>query len=156
MAAKTNTYRVTIRAAQEIVFKYVSDLTRHPEWSGGRLRVEARSPGPVTAGSQFESWGDLPQQKDRHNDLRVTLYQPPGLFTFIAKDPDFGEVEHAFTFESKAQGTEVVRTVTTSVPVLMALLSRFFLHPLIGKPMMDKSMRRLKERLESASTRQES
>jgi hypothetical protein len=52
-----------IHAQPEAVFAYVSDLTRHGEWAGGRLTVEAVSPGPVAAGSRHLSRGDVAGQK---------------------------------------------------------------------------------------------
>src|SRR4030067_114081 len=59
MPTQTKTFSVTIRAPQEEVFAYVSDLTRHPEWSGGLLRVEARTAGQVGVGSKYVSHGEL-------------------------------------------------------------------------------------------------
>lgn len=51
MTHVSNVYSVVINAAPETVFNYVSDLTRHPEWSGGKLKIEALTPGPVGIGS---------------------------------------------------------------------------------------------------------
>src|ERR1043165_2228771 len=66
----THVYPVVIRAQPEAVFAYISDLTRHPEWSGGNLKVDALSSGPVAVGMQYVSHGDVPGQKDRPNQLR--------------------------------------------------------------------------------------
>lgn len=149
MPTQQNIYRVTIQAPPETIFNYISDLTRHSEWSGGPLKVEALSSGPVAAGSQYISHGDLPGQKNRRNELRVVKLQSPSLFEFVAKDPGFGEVVHTFTIKPQAEGrTLVERTVTTTLPPFMALMSRLFLHPMIGKPMMNKSLASLKARLE--------
>ena len=148
MTTVTNTHRVVINAQPEAVFAYVSDLTHHPEWSGGRLRIEAVASGPVAVGSQYRSFGDVAGQKDRPNELRVTEYQPPTRFTFVAKDPGFGEVSHEFTFKPQDGGTLMERTVTLAMPPLMAFAFRTFISPLIGKPMMDKSLAALKAKLE--------
>jgi uncharacterized protein YndB with AHSA1/START domain len=148
MTTVTNTYRVMINAQPEAVFTYVSDLTRHPEWSGGRLSIEAIAAGPVAVGSQYRSQGDVAGQKDRPNELRVTEYQPSTRFTFIAKDPGFGDVSHEFTFKPQDGGTLMERTVTLNMPTLMAFAFRTFISPLVGKPMMDKSLAALKTKLE--------
>ncbi len=148
MTAITQTYRVVINAAPETVFAYVSDLTRHPEWSGGRLKIEARTPGPVAVGSQYVSYGDVARQKNRPNELRVTAYQPPAHFTFVAKDPGFGEVTHAFTFTPQASGTLMERIVTLTMSPVKAFAFRAAIAPLIGKPMMNKALAALKARLE--------
>ena len=152
MTTLTNTYRVMINAPPEAVFAYVSDLTRHPEWSGGRLKIEALSATPVAIGSQYLSHGDVAGQKDRPNQLRVTQYQSPARFAFVAQDPDFGEVPHEFTFESQAGGTLLERTVTVTLPPVRAFVFRTFIQPLIGKPMMDKALAALKAKLEQRPT----
>lgn len=110
MTIITTTYRVGINAPPEAVFAYVSDLTRHPEWSGGRLKVEALASGPVAVGSRYRSHGDVAGQKDRANELRVTDYLPPARFAFVAQDSGFGEVSHTFTFTPQAGGTLISLT----------------------------------------------
>jgi uncharacterized protein YndB with AHSA1/START domain len=148
MTSVTHTYQVLINAKPDAVFSYVSDLTRHPEWSGGRLKIEPVSPGPVTAGSRYRSNGDVAGQKDRPNELRVTEYQPPSRFTFVANDPDFGDVPHEFTFQPQAGETLLKRTVTINLPPFRAFVYSTFIRPLVGKPMMDKSLAALKAKLE--------
>jgi uncharacterized protein YndB with AHSA1/START domain len=148
MTIIVNTYRVVINARPEAVFAYVSDLTRHPEWSGGRLKIESVSSGPVAVGSQYRSHGDVAGQKDRPNELRVTQYQPPTRFAFVAKDPDFGDVPHEFAFKPEAGGTLMERTVTVTMPPVRAFLFRTFIRPLVGKPMMDKALAALKAKME--------
>jgi len=152
MTTLTHTYRILISAPPQTVFAYVSDLTRHPEWSGGRLKIEALSPGPVAIGSQYRSQGDVAGQKDRPNQLRVTQYQPPARFAFVAQDPDFGEVPHAFSFTPQAGGTLLERTVTVTLPPVNAFVFRTFILPLIGRPMMNKALAALKGKLEHNPT----
>ena len=152
MTAVTNTYHVVINAQPEVVFAYVSDLTRHPEWSGGRLKIEAVSTGPVAVGSEYISHGDVAGQKDRPNELRVTQYQPPSRFAFVAKDPGFGEVSHEFTFKPQAGGTLMERTVTLTMSPVKAFGFRAFIRPLIGQPQMDKAFATLKAKLEQRTT----
>jgi len=147
----TNVYRVVIHAQPAAVFDYISDLTRHPEWSGGRLRVDARTPGPVAVGAQYVSHGDVPGQKDRPNQLRVTEYQPPSRFAFIAQDPGFGDVVHAFRCTPQDGGTLMERTVTLTLAPLMAFAFRTVIQPLVGKPSMDKALAALKTKLEQPS-----
>jgi len=148
MANQTKTFSVSIKAPREKVFTYVSDLMRHPEWSGGLLRVEARSAAPAGVGSQYVSHGELLNEKERKNELQVTQFQPPNVFAFTAKDPGVGEVQHIFTFKSEGGETRVERKVMTSLPAMKAFLFRLMIDPLVGNPMMRKSMARLKERLE--------
>ena len=152
MTTLTYTYHVLVNASPEAAFAYVADLTRHPEWSGGRLKIESISSGPVKVGSQYRSLGDLPGQKDRPNELRVTHYQPSTRFAFVAKDPGFGDVSHDFKFTPQDNGTLVERMVTVTLSPVMALVFRAFIRPLIGKPMEDRSLKALKARLEQQNT----
>lgn len=148
MTTVTQISQVEIEAKPEVVFVYVSDLTKHPEWSGGHLEIEALKPGPVAVGNQYRSRGEVAMEKNRPNELRVSGYEPPKRFAFVAKDPDFGEVSHVFTFTPQARGTLVERVVTMIMPALNAFAFRTFIYPIIGKPMMNRSMRRLKDKLE--------
>ena len=152
MPRVTNRYSVMIKAQPDSVFNYVADLTQHPEWSGGRLRIEALSPGPVAVGSRYRSHGDVAGQKDRPNQLRVTHYQPSSSFVFVAQDPDFGEVTHEFTFNPADGGTLMERAVSMDMSPLTAIMFKFVVRPLIGKPMMDKSLAALRSKLEQRAT----
>lgn len=148
MTNVSNIYGVVINAAPEKVFAYVSDLTRHPEWSGGKLRIESLTAGPVAVGSQYKSFGEVAGQQNRPNELRVTQYQPPTHFTFTAQDRDFGEVIHEFRFTPQTGGTLMERTISMKMNPVMAFAFKLFIRPLIGQPMMDKAFARLKEKLE--------
>ncbi len=148
MTTVTRIYRVVIDAKPEVVFAYVSDLTKHPEWSGGHLEIEALTSGPVAVGNQYRSHGEVATEKNRLNELRVTGYEPPTRFAFVAKDPDFGEVSHVFTFTPQAGWTLMERVVTIIMPPWVAFAFRTFIYPIIGKPMMDRSLRQLKGKLE--------
>ncbi len=147
MTRVTNTFQILINARPDAVFAYVSDLTRHPEWNRG-LRVEAVTSGPAAVGSQYRSFGEVAGQKNRPNELRVTRYEPPARFAFVAKDPDFKEVTHEFTLSARNGGTLMERTVTVELPPLVAFAFRTFISPLIGKPAMDKALASLKAKLE--------
>jgi len=149
MTNVSNVYRVVINAAPEKVFAYVSDLTRHPEWSGGKLRIESLTPGPVAVGSQYKSYGGVAGQQNRPNELLVTCYESPTRFTFTAQDRDFGEVVNDFKFTPQEGGTLMERTLSMKMNPVMAFAFRLFIRPLIGQPMMDKAFVRLREKLEA-------
>ena len=141
MTTVTSTSHVMLNAKPEEVFAYVSDLTHHPEWSGGPLKVEALTPGPVAVGSQYRSTGG---QQDRINVLQVTKLEPPSYFSFMAKDERMGEILHEFTFKAQDGGTLMERKVTGIMPMPAAILFRAWLYPTRGKPLMDKAMANLK------------
>jgi len=149
MTTLTDSYHILIDAPAEKIFDYLADLTRHSEWSGGPLKVEAASPGPVAVGSQYLSVGDLPMQKNRRNELRITELQSPYRLAFVAKDPGLGEVTHQFSLTPQGSATLVTRRVTVNAPPLMAFMLQTFVHPLVDKPMMDKALAALKAKMES-------
>lgn len=152
MTTLVRSHQVFVRAPLQAVFDYVSDLTRHPEWSGGELKIEPVTQGPVAVGKEYLSRGEVAIQKERPNTVRVSEYEPPHRFGFVARDPDFGNVSHVFAFNEQNGGVLITRTMTISLNPIMAFLFRFFIYPWIGRPSMDKSMAALKRRLEESAT----
>jgi hypothetical protein len=126
----------------------VSDLTRHPEWSGGELNIEAVAPGPIAVGKEYVSRGEVAIQKDRPNTVRISIYEPPHTFGFVANDPNFGDVSHVFTFTEQNGGVLIQRMMTLTLNLMVAFLFRLFVYPLIGSPSMEKSLALLKRKLE--------
>jgi uncharacterized protein YndB with AHSA1/START domain len=147
MTTLARAHQILVRAPLQTAFDYVSDLTRHPEWSGGELKIEAVTPGPI-AGKEYQSRGEVAIQKDRPNTVQITELEPPHKFAFAANDPDFGKVIHEFTFTRQNEGVLITRIMTVNLNPVVALAFRFFIYPLIGRPSMNKSMAGLKEKLE--------
>ena len=142
-------HQILVHAPLQKAFDYVSDLTRHPEWSGGELKIESVSSGPIEVGKEYFSRGEVAIQKDRPNTVQVTEYEPPHKFGFVANDPDFGNVSHVFTFAGQNGGVLIKRQMTLNLNPLVAFGFRFFVYPLIGSPSMNKAMARLKAKLEA-------
>jgi uncharacterized protein YndB with AHSA1/START domain len=140
MTTTTRTFSVSINARPEDVFAYVSDLTRHGEWNEG-LRIEAVTSGSPGVGSQYRSWG-----KPGHflNEIKITAYQPPTRFAFVASQAGFSDFQHEFVVRPQNGGTVMERIVTGKRP----LLARLILWPLFGRPAMTKSLAALKAKLE--------
>ena len=63
MTVLIRTHQVQVNAPLQTVFDYVSDLTRHPEWSGGELKIEAVTPGPIAVGKEYRSRGEVAIQR---------------------------------------------------------------------------------------------
>jgi uncharacterized protein YndB with AHSA1/START domain len=151
MATVVRSHQILVHAPLQSSFDYVSDLRRHPEWSSGQLRIEALRPGPIAVGKEYFSRGEVAVQKDRPNTVRITDYDPPHTFGFVAKDPNFGSVSHTFTFTEQNGGVLITRTMTLSLNPFVAFLFRFFIYPWIGSPAMNKSLALLKAKLEGKS-----
>lgn len=148
MPTLTRTHQILVHAPLQKSFDYVSDLTRHPEWSGGELKIEAVTPGPITVGKEYRSRGEVAVQKARPNTVQVTEYAPPHKFAIAANDPDFGKVTHEFTFAEQNGGVLISRVMTVNLNPFVAIAFRFFIYPFIGRPSMNKSMAKLRAKLE--------
>src|SRR5215207_3461276 len=109
MTTVVRTHQVLAHAPLQSTFDYVSDLTRHPEWSGGELKIKAVTPGPVAVGKEYVSHGEVAVQKNRPNTVQITEYESPHRFGFVANDPDFGNVSHVFTFTAQDGGVLIKR-----------------------------------------------
>ena len=149
MTVVVRTHKVFVKASLQRAFEYVSDLTRHPEWSDGELKIQEVTSGPVAVGKEYHSRGEVATQKDRLNTVRISHYEPPCRFGFVSNDPDAGDISHIFTFTEQDGGVLVERTMTLSLNPVVALLFRLFVYPLIGAPSMEKALAKLKEKLES-------
>ena len=141
------TAQVHVNAPLQTAFDYVSDLTKHPEWSGGELTIEAANDSPIAVGKEYRSKGSVAVEKERPNQVTVSVYEPPNKFGFISKDADFGNVHHLFTFVEKDGRVVITRITSLSLKPWMAPLFRILIYPLIGRPMTNKSLARLKEKL---------
>jgi hypothetical protein len=55
---------------------------------------------------------------------------------------------HLFLFTEHNEGVLIERSTTLSLNPIIAILFRFLIYPLIGRPSMAKSLAKLKEKLE--------
>ncbi|HNS62118.1 MAG TPA: SRPBCC family protein, partial [Anaerolineales bacterium] len=102
--------QILVNTNLQTAFEYVADLTKHSEWSVGELKIEAVSPEPIQVGKEYVSKGEFAIQKERPNKLKVTEFEPPQKFGFVANDPTIGDVFHTFTFVEKENKVLVTRT----------------------------------------------
>jgi uncharacterized protein YndB with AHSA1/START domain len=151
MTRVTRSVQVTVNAPLQIAFEYVSDLKRHPEWNQG-LRIEERTPGPIAVGKEYSSRGEVAVQKDRPNTLRVSQYEPPHKFAFLARDPNFGVVLHQFKFTQASEGVLIDRAMTLQLNPIIAILFRLLVYPMVGQPSMIRSFAALKAKFETSAT----
>jgi hypothetical protein len=148
MTTVARSVQLFVHKPRETAFEYVSNLELHPEWNDG-LHIEALTSDPIQVGKEYASRGKVAVQKNRPNVLRISRYDPPHLFAFIARDPNFGDVSHEFRFTSQDDGVLITRTMVLNLNPVIALLFRFLVYPSIGQPSMIKSFADLKKRLDS-------
>ena len=138
----------TIERPPDVVFAYLSDVSKHGEWSPRPYRVEGSS-GPVAAGDRFTSVGSVPGDKDHRNEVTVAECTPPR--RLVLDSTDRGE-HFVNTFEVEADGagarvTRVVDAPTPSFPlsVVFPLIKAAFI-----RPDVNRGLANLKARLEQS------
>jgi uncharacterized protein YndB with AHSA1/START domain len=142
------TFTTTIERPPDVVFGYLTDVSKHAEWSPKPYRVEG-STGPVTLGDTFTSIGHIPGDKDHRNDVTVTECSAPGRLVLDAQEKG----EHfinSFVLEPEASGTRLTRTLDAPRPsfplsVVFPLILAVFI-----RPDVNKGLRNLKARLEKS------
>lgn len=144
----TYTASVDIPAPPDIVFAYVADLTRHSEWAADPLTITACEPGPITVGSRYQSLAHV-RGRPIPAELRVTDYQPPARFAFVAADLT-GTYTHQFTFQPLATGTRVERQIRAQLSPLQHLLF-LLVYRLRKRPNTIAAMTRLHDHFAQAS-----
>ena len=132
------TTKVTTKRSVEEAFAYLSDVSRHPEWSPKAMRVEELS-GPVQKGTTFTSYGWIPGDKEHRNEVEVTEVDAPTRFQLTSREQ--GEnFYNTFTLESTGAGTTITRVMDMPKPggaigVLFPLLKATIVQPGVQKGM---------------------
>lgn len=149
MTSITRSVQILVNTNLQTAFDYVADLTKHPEWSGGELRIEAVSSKPIHVGKEYVSKGEFAIQKERPNKLKITEFESPRKFGFVANDPTIGDVFHTFTFVEKENKVLITRTMRLELNPFMAFGFVLFVYPLTGNPSMKRALQNLKAKLET-------
>lgn len=147
MAHIVENYQISINADQQVVFDYVSDFTKHGEWTKG-LNVEAVSQGPTAEGSEFKSVGKM-MGRDVQNQIKITGFDAPNRIAFSATDAKGFPFHQEISFEAQGDGTLLTRKVEFDFNPVMAMMFKIMISPLIATPSMNKTLKSLKANLEA-------
>ena len=144
------TVSVTIQAPPEDVWPWVSDISRHGDWSPKPYRVELVSGEANAEGSHYRSVGWVPPNDGNHvNDVEITQVVPMTRFALEATD-DNGTFANTFDLKPVSDGTEVTFRLVFPEMKGMAAIMVPILFPLVGKADIKKRMQLLKQAVESA------
>jgi uncharacterized protein YndB with AHSA1/START domain len=142
-------FPVTIAAPPEQVWPWISDLSKHPQWSPKPYRVELTSGAAGAVGAHYRSVGWIPGDKDHGNDVEITEVVPNQRFAFTATDEQ-GVFRNSYTLTgSGASSTKVVFDLMFPRMRGMTALAVPVLFPLVGKPDIRKRMQLLKSAVEA-------
>jgi uncharacterized protein YndB with AHSA1/START domain len=137
--------QIPINAAPAKVYAYVSDLTRHGEWSSDPVQIIALTSGPVTAGSRYRSTAQS-HGVTFNTELEVTEYNPPSRFAFEGEDGT-GKFSHVFTFQAQGGGTLVTRRIQFEATLIQWLVFLAVLYP-VRIPSAKRTLQQLKQKME--------
>ena len=135
-ARSVNSFTVTIDRTPDVVFDYISDVSKHSEWSPKPYRVEGTS-GPVKVGDTFASIGTIPGDKNHRNEVTVTESSKPGRLVLDAMEKDQHFI-NTFELVAEGSGTRLTRTMDAPKPpfpvsVLFPLILAAFIRPDVNK-----------------------
>ena len=137
---------IHINATASRVFAYVSDLTKHGEWTGHKLSLEPEQPGLTGVGTRYRSKGEQFGQ-ELNDTLTVTECEPDRLFVFESQGVA-GTWRHAYEIQPDGEGTILRREMAPAhLPFLVRLISPLFDLGLSRRNQQD--LARLKSRLEN-------
>jgi uncharacterized membrane protein len=136
---------IDIAAGIEIVYAYLSDFTRHPEWSSGVVVMEQLTTGTPAVGTEFKASEIVPVKITSF--CTITLLEPPTRIGWESTDHRVFRTQWAFELTAREGGAHVMQRVRFE-PV--SFLGRLLL--LMRKQQVPKenqqSLQRIKEILE--------
>jgi len=136
---------IVVDAPPETVFPYVSDLTRHGEWSSDPVDIRAMSAGPIAVGSRYRSTARS-HGATFTTELVVTRYELPACFAFEGEDAT-GKFRHIFTFQLRDGVTLVTREIRFSANLGQWLVFFLVLYP-VRLPSARRTLQLLKQKVE--------
>lgn len=142
-----NTY---IEAAPEIVFRYVADIRRHPEWSADPLEITLE-PGPdYGPGATFTTTAHVGKGKI-FAQVSVIAEESPRRFVYESRDL-FGHHRWTMTLRPEGTGTRLIqRMERLRGPLWLRLLQPYIMWPTVGQRSVGKGLANIKARLEANS-----
>ena len=148
MSSVVSNYQIGIDAKPEDVFAYVSDLTKHGEWSEN-LTVEAVSEGEAAVGSEYRSTGKM-MGKQVQNTIRITEFESPSRISFETKEGS-NDFLQEIMLSQQGEGTLLERRVSMEMNPMMALMFKLLAGPMVANPSMNKSLKNLKAKMEHSA-----
>jgi uncharacterized protein YndB with AHSA1/START domain len=130
-------WTVTIDRPPAEVYAYLSDVTKHSEWSPKPFRVESGASGPVKTGDTFSSVGTIPGDKNHRNEVSVTEATAPSRLVLEADEKD-GRFVNTFDLQPQGAGTLLTRTMDAPKPgfpmsMMMPVIKAVFIQPDVSK-----------------------
>jgi hypothetical protein len=112
--------RISVQAPAGRVFDYVSDFTRHGEWSGNGLEVTKDSDGPTAVGSTYSTTAKQFGTQREHST--VTEFTPGRAFAWDSMGA-LGRVHHWFSMSEDGGATSLTKGAEMLEPTFLAKIT---------------------------------
>ena len=141
-------FDVTVNKPINEVFAYVSDVSRHSEWSPTPYRIDEASDPAFGQGATFASFGTSRHGEDHRNDVTVTDNASPN--RFVLSSDDQGETYiNEFLLTEVDGGTKVEKVIDMPKPGGPTGLAFPTIFKQVIAPRIQEGMDSLKTNLES-------
>jgi uncharacterized membrane protein len=120
----------TIAVPASSVYSYVSDFTRHGEWSGHELQVTKTSDGPTQVGSTFSTVAKL--FGTQRETSTITEMTPGTSFAWDSVGA-LGRAHHSFSLTEEGGATVVRKSAEIVEPKVLAKMTSWRLSKDIPK-----------------------
>ena len=147
----TNEESIHINASPDEVFRYVTDIKRHPEWASNPMEMTVHGE-PVQAGTKFTSVVSAFGKET--GEGTVIEMVPPSRFVYECDTSTSGLWRWTMTLSPENGGTRLSHKgeglrVPGFFKIVQPLTFRF-----LGKKMATKGLGKLKEKIEAGAGRE--
>jgi uncharacterized protein YndB with AHSA1/START domain len=106
----SNQVEIEINTPPEITYAYLSDFTRHAEWSSNVSKIELIAGETGRVGAEYRAHEDVP--RDLTSFARITALDPPKLIAWESTDHRVFRTNWEFELQPTARGTRLIQRVT--------------------------------------------
>jgi uncharacterized membrane protein len=139
--------QISIAAPADAVYGYVSDFSKHGEWSGHGLQVTKDGDGPVGVGTTYSTVAkQFGTQKEKSTITEMT----PGKAFGWDSTGALGRVHHEFTISGDGGTTTLTKSADFVEPSFLAKITGWRLAKDVPKA-LKADLEKIKTKLESSS-----
>src|SRR5689334_6569370 len=126
-------------------YDYLSDITKHADWSSHGLVVEKTSSGPIAVGSTFYTTG---HQMGTHKGVVTITELVPNQKIVYESNDDTARVRHAFELAPQNGGTRITKSFEPLKTGLMLTIFRPMMS-FVQPRMLQGDLTKIKAKLEA-------